>query len=93
MPTRYPLSIHVVIDNAPKMAKFNLQKSNKNNLRIISKPHAYLQTMNKTPVKFRKNWYKTVGGVAPIRYPLSIHFVKYNACNMTKFNLQKSDKK
>ena len=27
----------------------------KNKLRIISKPHAYLQTMTKTPVKFRKN--------------------------------------
>ena len=26
VPTRYPLSIHFVIDNARKMAKFNLQK-------------------------------------------------------------------
>ena len=64
-PTRYPLSIHIVIGNVPKMAKFNLQKSNKINLRILSKPHAYLQTMTKTPVKFQKNRYKTVGGVAP----------------------------
>ena len=70
MPTRYPLSIHIVIDNAPKMAKLNLQKSNKNNLRIISKLHAYFQTMTKTPVKFQKNWYKTVGGVASARYLL-----------------------
>ena len=46
------------------MTQFNLQKSDKNNLRIISKPHAYFQTMTKTPVKFRKNWYKTVGGVS-----------------------------
>ena len=29
--------------------------------------HAYLQTMTKTPVKFRKNWHKTVGGVATTR--------------------------
>ena len=26
----------------------------------------FLQTMTKTPVQFRKNWYKTVGVVAPI---------------------------
>ena len=31
--------------------------------------------MTKTPVKFPKNQYKTVGGVAPTRYPLSIHIV------------------
>ena len=39
-------------------------KSDKNNLRIISKPHAYLQTMTKTPVKFQRNRHKTVGRVA-----------------------------
>ena len=46
---------------------------------IISKPYAYLQTMTKTPVKFQKNRYKTVGGIAPTRYPLSIHIVIDNA--------------
>ena len=51
------------------------KESDTNNLRIISKPHAYLHTMTKTLVKFQKNRYKTVGGVAPTRYPLSIHFV------------------
>ena len=30
--------------------------------------------MVKTSVKFHKNLSKTVGGVAPTRYPLSIHF-------------------
>ena len=45
----------------------------------MTKPHAYLQTMTKTPVKFRKNCYKTVGGVVPTRLPLSIHFVIDNA--------------
>ena len=44
----------------------------KNDLRIISKPHAYLQTMTKTSVKFQMNQYKTVGGVAHTRY---IHVV------------------
>ena len=50
----------------------------KNNLRIISKPNAYLQTMTKTLVKFQKNWYKTVE-VETTRCPLSIHFVIDNA--------------
>ena len=54
-------------------------KSDKNNLRIISKPHAYLQTMSKTPVKFQRNRHKTIGGVEHTRYPLSIHFGSKNA--------------
>ena len=70
-PTRYPLAIYIAIDNAQKMAKLNLRKKRKkNNLRIISKPHAYLQTITKTPVRFQKNLYNTVGGVAPTRYLL-----------------------
>ena len=43
--------------------------------------------MTKTTVKFRKNWYKTVGGVAPTRYPLSIHFVIDNARKMFQLAL------
>ena len=39
-------------------------------MRIISKPHAYLQRMVKTSVKFQKNQSKTVGGVAHTRYIL-----------------------
>ena len=39
-------------------------------LTIISKPHAYLQRMVKTSVKFQKNRSKTVGGVAHTRYIL-----------------------
>ena len=49
------------------------------NLRIISKPHAYLLTMFKTSVKFERNWHKTVGGVAHTRYPLTVHFDRENA--------------
>ena len=49
--------------------------------------------MTKTPVKFRNNWYKTVGVVASTRYPLPIHFVKDNAQKIAKFNLHKSNKK
>ena len=55
------------------------EKVTKYNLRIISKPHARLQTMNKTPEKFQKNQHKTVGGVVHTRYPLSIHFNGKNA--------------
>ena len=46
---------------------------NGNNLRIISKPHAYLQTMTKTPVKFQ---YKTVGGVAHTGHPLTLLYTR-----------------
>ena len=50
------------------MAVQTAEKVTKNNLRIISKPHAYLQTMTKTSVKFQMNRHKTVGGVANTRY-------------------------
>ena len=56
---------------------------------IISKPHAYFQTMTKKQVKFQKIRYITVGGVGPTRYPLSIYIVIDNARKMAKFNLQK----
>ena len=36
----------------------------KNNFRILKKQYAYLQTIIKAPVKFEKDWPKTVGGVA-----------------------------
>ena len=39
----------------------------KNNFRILKKQYAYLQTILKTPVKFQKDWLKTVGGVADTR--------------------------
>ena len=34
----------------------------------MPKPHAPLQTMTKGPAKFQSDQYKTVGGVAHIRY-------------------------
>ena len=72
MHTRYPLPIHFHCENARKMAKFKLRKKvTKINLRIIFKPHAYLQSMVTTSVKFQENRNKTVGGVAHTRYPLS----------------------
>ena len=57
------------------MTQFNFAENwTKINLKIISKPHAYLQPMTKTPMKFQKNQYKTVGGDAHTKYQLSIHF-------------------
>ena len=35
----------------------------KNNFRILKKQYAYLQTILKVPVKFEKDWPKTVGGL------------------------------
>ena len=45
--------------------------------------------MTKTPVKLKRNWHKTVGGVAHTRYPLSIHFDSIRGSKMTKFKLRK----
>ena len=44
------------------------EKRGKNNLRIKSNPHVYLQIMTKIPIQ--ENQYKTVGGVVPKRYIL-----------------------
>ena len=85
--THYPFTL--IVKMPEKWLSSTCGKSDKNNLRIISKPHAYLQTMYKTPVKFQKNRYKTVGGVAHTRYLLSIHFDSKNARKMAKFNLRK----
>ena len=43
------------------------EKSNKNDLTIISKPHTHPHTMNNTYAKFQNDWYKTVRGVALTR--------------------------
>ena len=85
--THYPFTLTVKLPE--KWLSSISGKSDKNNLRIISKSHAYLQTMSKTLVKFQKNQLKTVGGDAHTRYPLSIHFDSKNARKMAKFNLQK----
>ena len=82
--THYPFTLTVKMQE--KWLSSTSGKSDKNNLRIISKPHAYLQTMSKTLVEFQKNQYKTVGGDAHTRYPLSIHFDSKNARKMAKFN-------
>ena len=90
MHTRYPLPIHFHCENARKNGYVQIAKKvTKINLRIISKPHAYLQSMVTTYVKFQENRNKTVGGVAHTRYPLPIHFHCENARKMAKFKLRK----
>ena len=89
--TRY---IHFQCQNDRKKTKFKLRtKVIKINLSIISKPHAYLQSLVKTSVKFQKNQNETVGVVAHTRYPLSIHFHCQTARKMTKFKLRKKCEK
>ena len=61
----------------------------KNNFMILKTPHAYLQTILKAPVKFQKDWPKTVGGVEGTRYLLPIHFCSIRAQKMSKLKMRK----
>ena len=72
MHTRYPFTFIVKIPEYPftfivkipeKWLSSNCKKVTIINLRIISKPHAYLQSMVTTSVKFQENRNKTVGGL------------------------------
>ena len=78
--TRYILPIHFCSIRAQKKSKLKMKKNViKNNFRILKKQYAYLQTILKAPVKFEKDWLKTVGGVAGRRYILPIHFCSIRA--------------
>ena len=61
----------------------------KNNFRILKKQYAYLQAILKVPVKFEKDWSKTVGGVAGRRYIPPIHFCSIRARKNSKLKMQK----
>ena len=61
----------------------------KNNFRILKKPHTNLQTIFKAPVKFQKDWPKTVGGVEGTRYLLPIHFYSVRVKKMSKLKMRK----
>ena len=71
--TRYLLPIDFCNIRTQKMCKFKMCKKW---WKIISgfwkKPHAYLQTILKAPVKFQKDRTKAVGGVKGTRYLLKI---------------------
>ena len=75
---------------ARKKSKLKMQKNViKNNFRILKKQYAYLQTILKAPVKFEKDWPKTVGGVAGRRYMyiLPIHFCSIRARKKSKLKM------
>ena len=56
---------------------------------ILKKTHACLQTILKAPVKFQKDWPKTVGGAEGTRYLLPIHFCSIRVKNMSKLKMRK----
>ena len=62
---RYILPIHLCRIRARKKSKLKTKKNViKNNFRILKKQYAYPQSaILKAPVKFEKDWPKTVGGV------------------------------
>ena len=62
----------------------------KNKFRILEKQYAYLQTILKAPVKFEKDWPKTVGGVAGRRYILPIHFWSIRARKKSKLKMKQT---
>ena len=64
----------------------------KNNFRILKKPHAYLQTILKAPVKFQKDWLKTVVEVTGTTYLLHIRFCSIRTQKMSKLKCGKSNK-
>ena len=76
--TRYLLPIDFCNIRTQKMSKL---------------PHANLQTILKTPVKFQKDWTKTVGGVKGTRYLLPIDFCNIRTQKMIKLKMRKKGKK
>ena len=68
--TRYLFPIDFCNIRSQKMSVKNAEKVIKNYFRILKKPHAYLQTILKTPVKFQKDRTETVGGVKGTKYLL-----------------------
>ena len=68
--TRYLLPIDFCNIRTQKMSVKNAEKVIKNYFRILKKPHAYLQTILNTSVKFQKDRTETVGGVKGTKYLL-----------------------
>ena len=61
----------------------------KNNFRILKKQYVYLQTILKVPVKFEKDWSKTVGGVAGTRMMGALTDGRIRARKKSKLKTQK----
>ena len=66
-----PTNLYFISVNSRKTTKLKLPKKViKINQKINIKPHAHVQSMVKTSVKFQMNRNNTAGGVAHIRYIL-----------------------
>ena len=50
------LNIFVVLGLEKSLLKMKKKNVIKNNFRILKKQYAYLQTIQKAPVKFEKDW-------------------------------------
>ena len=88
--TSYLLPIDLCNIRTEKMSKFKTCKNDKkNNFRILKKTHANLQTILKAPVKFQKDWLKTVGEVKGTRYLLPIYFCSIRTQKMSKLKMRK----
>ena len=87
-----------MVGNNPLAGELELYRENIAlwKIHVTSKSHAYLKTSTKAPATFPKDAGKIVGGVAFIRYPVTICFgrrcVKINldqtAIKVTKINLK-----
>ena len=63
----------VLSEEKDKLVPENWRDRQKKYQRIIPKPQTHLHSIQKTSAKFQNNWRKTVRGVVPTRYPLSIY--------------------
>ena len=59
----------------------------KNNFWILKKQYAYLQTIRKAPVKYEKDWPKTVGGVAGRRMMGALTDGRMDTQNFRGYNI------
>ena len=87
--TRYLLPIRFCSIRTQKMSKLKMCKIIKNNFRILKKPHAYLQTIFKAPIKFQKDQLKTVVGVKGTRYLFPIRFCSIRTQKRSKLKMRK----
>ena len=90
-PTRYPLSVHFdSILCKKKKTKFTKQKKWEKIIKVLYQNHMHIFIPCwKTSAMFQNNLWKTVRGVAPTRYPLSIHIDSISYRKQTKFTKQK----
>ena len=88
--TRYLLKIR---NHTPRTTESRKQcpseKVIKNYFRILKNPHAHLQAILKTHVKFQKDRPKTEGGVKGTRYLLPTDFSNIRTQKMSKFKMCK----